>query len=100
MQFASEAEALIKSQWPKCYALAEQLAAHGLAAADALEKAVSSRTHHVRSAALISLNKIDPARGQGLAKRLLTDAAYEVRQNAAQILGVPTPDRPPRPGKT
>ena len=89
--YEQEADALKKSNWPRCDVLAEQLAAQGPQAADALEKAAESRTHHVRSAALIGLAKVDNSRGRALAERLLTDKAYEVREHAARVLGVPVP---------
>lgn len=92
--YAQEAEALKKSSWPKCDAMAETLASHGPPAADALESAATSRTHHVRSAALRNLARVDQARGVQLAKKMLQDRAYEVRETAAKILGVPVPDKP------
>ena len=91
MKFQAESEALKKSSWPKCDVLAKELAAHGLGATDALESAISSRTHHVRSAVLREIANVAPDRAQVLATKLLEDRAYEVRETAAKILGVPVP---------
>jgi len=92
--YAEEAKALKNSQWPRCDLLAEALSAKGITAAEALEFASSSRTHHVRSASLRNLFKVDAARGRRLAERLLTDSAYEVRETAANVLDVLIPERP------
>jgi HEAT repeat protein len=91
MQFQSEAEALKKSSWPKCDHLAQALAEKGGRAADALEFATTSRILHVRGAALKALATIAPERGKTLAQAMLNDRAYEVRETAANILGVPIP---------
>ncbi len=91
MQYQAEADALKKSHWPACDALADALARRGAAALDALEYALKSRTHHVRSASLRAIAKIDTDRARAVAKTLLADRAYEVRETAAQVLGVPTP---------
>jgi HEAT repeat protein len=91
MLFQAEAENLKKSSWPRCDQLAQALAAHGSTAADALEFASSSRTHHVRSAALRALATVAPDRAREVATKFLSDKAYEVRETAAETLGVPTP---------
>jgi HEAT repeat protein len=91
MQFEEESKALKSSSWPRCDSLAAGLAARGVAAADALEAAAKSRTHHVRSAALKALVSVAPERGKALAELLLNDKAYEVRETAALILGCPIP---------
>lgn len=91
MLYEKEADALKKSSWPRCDEMAQQLALRGPSAADALEHAATSRTHHVRSASLRALHQIAPERGELLAKKLLQDRAYEVRETAAKILGLPTP---------
>lgn len=92
MLYAGESENLKKSSWPRCDALAAQLATKGPSAAEALEAASKSRTHHVRSAALRNLHSIDKQRGLALAAELLRDRAFEVRETAAGLLGVPVPD--------
>jgi len=89
--YEDEAEQLKKSSWPKCDQLVESLAAHGPSAMQALEYAAKSRTHHVRSACLRAINQIDPKKGRALAESMLKDKAYEVRETAARILGVPVP---------
>lgn len=71
--------------------MAMDLAAHGSKATEALVFASGSRTHHVRSACLSALSATDPKIAIELAKKLLTDKAYEVRETAAKILGLPTP---------
>jgi HEAT repeat protein len=91
MLYADEAEALKKSTWPRCDTLAAALAAKGASASEALEHAVSSRTHHVRSAVLRNLQVVAPDRARELAKKLLSDRAYEVRETAAEVLGVEKP---------
>ena len=91
MQYQVEADALKKSHWPACDNLADDLARRGPAAIDALEHALKSRTYHVRSACLRAIARVDAARARPLAEQLLKDRAYEVRETAAQILGVPTP---------
>lgn len=91
MQFAAEAEALKKSHWPKCDELARTLALKGQPATEALKAAASSRTHHVRSAALKALHAINPTEGKLLAETFLKDRAFEVRETAASILGVAIP---------
>lgn len=91
MLYEEESKALKASHWPRCDTLAEQLAGRGPSAADALEAAAKSRTHHVRSAALRGLAKVSADRGRALAELLLKDKAYEVRETAAAILGVPIP---------
>jgi hypothetical protein len=88
MRFAEESAALKNSQWPRCDALALELATRGPAAADALEAAATSRVHHVRTAALKCLFHVDESRGRALAQSLLHDRAFEVRETAANILGV------------
>jgi hypothetical protein len=87
-----ESNALKKSSWPKCDQLAAMLGARGIVAVPALEQALSSRTHHVRSACLREITKVDPVRGKALAEKYLKDRAYEVRETSAKILGVPIPD--------
>jgi HEAT repeat protein len=91
MLYKEEAEALKRSSWPRCDALAEALAAKGASSADALEQAASSRTHHVRTAALRALVTIDKGRAEALANRLLTDKAFEVREAAMKVLGIIPP---------
>lgn len=93
MQFEQEAEALKKSAWPRCDQLAEQLSSRGAAAIPALEYAAKSRVHHVRSACLRAINRIDVKRAREMASSMINDKAYEVRETAANILGVPIPDR-------
>lgn len=93
MQFEKEAEELRKSAWPRCDQLAEQLASQGVSAVPALEYALKSRTHHVRSACLKAISRIEATRGRELAKSMLHDKAYEVRETAANLLGVPIPDK-------
>ncbi len=91
MQYQAEADALKKSHWPACDALAESLVQRGTPALDALEYALKSRTHHVRSASLRAIAKIDASRACTAAQGCLKDRAYEVRETAAQVLGIPTP---------
>jgi hypothetical protein len=91
VKFSLEAEALKNSHWPKCDELATALGQRGVAATDALKAAATSRTKHVRSAALKALYVANPAEGKLLADRFLTDKAFEVREAAAHILGVPIP---------
>jgi hypothetical protein len=93
MNFERESEELRRSYWPKCDELASYLAQQGPAATDALKAAASSRIHHVRSAALKALNLVNPPEGKRLAEELLRDRAFEVRDTAAAILGVPTVDK-------
>ena len=93
MLFKTEAEELKKAHWPKCDALADSLASKGTSAADALEFAAKSRIHHVRSACLAALNKIAPDRAKRLSSEMMSDKAYEVRETAAQILGVPVKEK-------
>ncbi len=90
-QFKDLADAIRKSHWPTCDRLAEELASRGPSAISALEYAAGSRIHQVRSAALNALNKISHERATALAEKLIKDKAYEVRENAAKVLGVPTP---------
>ena len=91
MLFENEAKELKKAHWPRCDQMADELAANGSKAVDALVFASDSRTHHVRSACLRALSSISPDAAITLAKKLLSDKAYEVRETAAKILGVPTP---------
>jgi HEAT repeat protein len=91
MQFSSESDTLKRSQWPRCDDLANALAQRGVAATDALKAATTSRTHHVRSAALRALAKANLPEAKLVAQNLLADKAFEVRQTAAAILGVPIP---------
>ena len=53
---------------------------------------MTSRIHHVRSACLREIVKIDPELGKSLATVALKDRAYEVRETSAKILGIPVPD--------
>lgn len=92
MRYHEEADALRKAHWPKCDKLAADLTAKGPRAAEALESALTSRIHHVRSAALKGLAAVDPRRARLKARELLADRAYEVRVTAANILGVAVPD--------
>lgn len=91
MLFEEEATKLKTSSWPRCDELALALVARGRAAMPALEFAIGSRTHHVRSACLRSIAEIDVVQGRVFADRMLRDRAYEVRETAAKILGVPIP---------
>ena len=91
MQFEDDAAALKRSSWPKCDQLAAALSARGKSALPALESALTSRTHHVRSACLREISKLDEARARELAEKHLKDRAYEVRETSAKILGAPTP---------
>jgi HEAT repeat protein len=91
MLFKNEGDALKKSHWPRCDQMAADLAAHGSKAAEALVFASGSRTHHVRSACLRALSTVAPEIATELARKLLADKAYEVRETASKILGVPTP---------
>lgn len=91
MLFQEEANRLKASAWPRCDELALILVEHGKAAMPALEFAISSRTHHVRSACLRAIAEIDVVQGRVFADRMLRDRAYEVRETAAKILGVPIP---------
>lgn len=89
--FKEEAERLKKAEWPSCDRLAEALADRGAQAIDALLYASKSRKHHVRSACLQALYKVDKPVGEELARTLINDRAFEVREVAAGILGVPVP---------
>lgn len=91
VKYQEESDLLKKSAWPKCDELANRLQAIGMAALPALQAAATSRTHHVRSACLRSIHAIEPNAGKELAERLLEDRAYEVRETAAKVLGVPIP---------
>ena len=91
MLFQRESDELRVSLWPKCDVLAAALCSRGPSAADALEAASTSRTHHVRSAVLRSLSAVAPDRARVLAGKLLNDRAYEVRQTASELLGLPKP---------
>jgi hypothetical protein len=94
LQFKEEAERLKRTEWPACDRLAEELAKRGPQAADAFIFASKSRKHHVRSASLAALYKVDTVKGAELAKKMMADRALEVREVAARILGVPIPDAP------
>jgi hypothetical protein len=87
--FKEEAERLKKAEWPACDRLAQALADRGAPAIDALLYASKSRKHHVRSACLCALYKVDKRMGEELARTLINDRAFEVREAAAGILGVP-----------
>jgi HEAT repeat protein len=91
VQFQDQSDTLKRSSWPRCDQLAADLAQHGKAAIAALEESLKSKTHHVRSACLRAINTIDPSYAKPLAEIYLKDRAYEVRETAANILGVPTP---------
>ena len=89
--YFEQSEALRRSAWPKCDVLASELASRGTPALDALEAAMKSRTHHVRSAVLRAMASVDSARARRLAEVALQDRAYEVRETAAMVLGVGKP---------
>lgn len=91
MEYETASDELKRSSWPKCDELAAKLAAKGPAALPALEAALKSRTHHVRSACLRAISQVDPTVGVSVAETMLKDRAYEVRETAAGILGVPIP---------
>jgi HEAT repeat protein len=91
MKYVAESDALKKSAWPRCDQLASGLAKHGSDALPALQSALSSRTHHVRSASLRAIKLIDEELAKNLAEKHLKDRAYEVRETAASILGIKTP---------
>jgi HEAT repeat protein len=93
MMFSAESDALKKAAWPRCDQLAMNLAKHGEKALPALEAALSSRIHHVRSACLRAINSVKPEAATTIAPKFLNDRAYEVRETAASILGVPIPDK-------
>jgi HEAT repeat protein len=67
------------------------LALKGPVAAEALEYAALSRTHHVRSASLRALARVNEERAKTLATHLLNDKAFEVRDTAMKILGITPP---------
>jgi hypothetical protein len=52
---------------------------------------MESKTKHVRSASLRAIAAVDPVAAKRQAEMFLRDKAYEVREAAAQILGVPVP---------
>lgn len=86
MKYKEEAERLKTSHWPTCDKLAADLASRGKDAGDALVFATKSRVHHVRSASLRALASIDAVRGLEIAKSLLADRAYEVRETAQEVI--------------
>lgn len=78
---------LRKAPWPKCDELAAQIARLP-GSADTLEAAaLKARGHHARSAALKALLSIDRRRAEDVASKLIDDPSYEVRMDAAGILG-------------
>ena len=94
MKYQDEADALLKASWPKCDQIAVTLQSFGISALPALEFASKSRVHHARSACLRSINNLDKVKGKAMADTMLRDRAYEVRETAAKILGIPVPDKP------
>jgi len=91
MLFKDESDKLKRSAWPVCDQLAASLAQRGSSAIPALEAALAARAHHVRSAALRAIQSISPDLARVHAERALKDRAYEVRETAANILGVDPP---------
>jgi len=96
MIFKEHLEDLKKADWPKCVQLADELARIP-GSADTLEAATKARAHHVRSAALKALFRVDRPRGLKCAERLIEDSSYEVRMDAAEMLGRKPPDKAATP---
>jgi HEAT repeat protein len=89
MVFEEDLRELKRAPWPKCIELAERLARLGPGAAPTLAAAATTaRSHHVRSASLRSLAKVDRQAALKVAKKLLTDRSYEVREDAKEIVKV------------
>lgn len=86
IKYLAEAQELAKFQWLRCERMAHSLATHGVDAIPALEVALKSRVHHVRSASLLAIEQISPERAVDVSKMLVNDRAYEVRQTAQTLL--------------
>ncbi|MGE5396752.1 MAG: HEAT repeat domain-containing protein [Chitinophagales bacterium] len=80
-------ESLLKSQWPKCNQIAQQLFEIGTdEAKNALIEGLKGKRHHIRTAAIAALMKFNDASCAEYIKPLLNDPAYETRQEAEKAI--------------
>jgi HEAT repeat protein len=78
---------LIKSHWPKCNDLANEIMAYrNEESKNALIEALKARRHHVRTAAIKALASLHDMSVVEHIKPCLNDAAYETRIEAKKVL--------------
>lgn len=84
-------KALIDSHWPKCNQIAEEiLLLNQEDAKKALIEAFNAKRHHVRTAALKAIVKLNDLSTIDNIKTLLDDPAYETRIEAKKALKILT----------
>ena len=83
-------ESLIKSQWPKCNVLADELLSIGTEEAkNALVDALKAKRHHIRTASIKALAGFKDKSVVKIIENHLSDSAYETRieaKNAIKLL--------------
>lgn len=80
-------EQLLKSQWPKCEALASEIASINTdEAKNVLIEALKAKRHHIRTAAIKSLMNFNDSSLPTTIKPLLNDPAYETRMEAKNFI--------------
>lgn len=80
-------EQLLKSQWPKCNALASDIASVNTdEAKNALIEALKAKRHHIRTAAIKNLLSFNDTSLVSTIEPYLNDSAYETRMEAKQVI--------------
>ena len=79
---------LLNSHWPKCNKLAEEIlnSFDPEDAKIALIKALRAKRHHIRTAAIHELSKLNDTSIIDIIKKHLDDPAYETREEAKKAL--------------
>ena len=80
-------EQLMKSQCPKCEALASEIASVNTdEAKKVLIEALKAKRHHIRTAAIKNLVSFNDISLVSTIEPLLNDSAYETRMEAKQVI--------------
>ena len=80
-------EALLKSNWPACNKLAEQLYEIGTDEAKAaLIEGLKGKRHHIRTACIKCLGQFADSSYVSIIEPFLKDSSYETRMEAKKVL--------------
>lgn len=80
-------EALLKSHWPACNTVAQQLfEIGGDSAKEALLAGLKGKRHHIRTAAIKYLGKFDDVSLVSKLQPFLNDSSYETRMEAKNAI--------------
>lgn len=80
-------EKLLKSQWPKCNQIANELYEIGSEdSKKALIEGLKAKRHHIRTASICALTKFQDVSLVDVIRPLLNDPAYETRTQADESI--------------